>query len=284
MARIRILVILVVALSAGGALAFGTYNYLQNVPVKTVAVPTRAVVIAAADLRVGEDLQADDMKVVQYPANSVPAGAFGRTADVIGRGLIAPMVQNEPILDAKLAPKEAGVGLPPAIPEGFRAMSVRVNDVIGVAGYVLPGTHVDVLATASPSDQRVDTTTKLVLSNVQVLIAGTKVEQPGDKGKPQQVTVVTLLVTPEQAERLTLASTEGKIQLALRNPMDLSAPPTPGVRPAVLLGTPALPVRGLAARTMRASRKPQQPSSAAPEPTPTVEIIRGEKRVFEPVK
>lgn len=288
MARIRVFVILALALTVGGALAFGTYNYLQNVPVtKTVSMPSRAVVVAVADLQLGTELRAEDVRAIEWPANSVPAGAFGRPADLIGRSVIVPVVQNEPLLEAKLAPKEAGTGLPPAIPSGFRAMSVRVNEVIGVAGYVLPGTHVDVLATASPTDQRPDTTTKLVLANVQVLTAGTKMEQPGDsKGKPLPVTVVTLLVTPEQAERLTLASTEGKIQLALRNPLDEGAPSTPGVKPAILLGTPAQVARPPFARSAArgsASRRPQ-PAAAAPEPTPTVEIIRGDKRAYEPVK
>lgn len=288
MARIRILVVLILAIGAGGTLAFGTYNYLQSVPVKTVSMPTNTVVVASADLQVGAELRVDDLRAVQWPAAAVPAGTFTRPADLVGRGLVVSVVQNEPILEAKLAPKEAGVGLPPVIPQGMRAMSVRVNDVIGVAGYVLPGTHVDVLVTASPTDQRPDTTSKLVLPNVQVLMAGTKMEQPGDsKGKAQAVTVVTLLVSPEQAERLTLATTEGKIQLALRNPLDLGTPPTPGVRPAVLLGTPAMVARPVrASSSSRVSRKSQQPAlaAAASEPTPTVEVIRGEKRAYEPVK
>ena len=120
----------------------------------------------------------------------------------------------------------------------MRAVSVRVDDVIGVAGYVLPGTRVDVLATASPTDSSSDTTTKVILSNVQVLTAGTRIEQDQDN-KPMQVTVVTLLVAPEQAERLALASTEGKIQLALRNPLDQGSPETPGVKTAALVGTVA---------------------------------------------
>jgi pilus assembly protein CpaB len=284
MARIRIFVILALALTAGGVLAFGTYNYLQNAPtVKTVSVPTRSVIVATNDLQLGAELRADDVKAIEWPASSVPAGAFGRTTDLIGRGLIIPVVQNEPILEGKLAPKEAGSGLPPAIPTGMRAMSVRVNEVIGVAGYVLPGTHVDVLVTASPTDQHTDTTSKLVLPNVLVLTAGTKLEQGSDK-KPQAVTVVTLLVNPEQAERLTLASTDGKIQLALRNPLDQTAPLTPGVRPAVLLGTPApspRPARGIAPAYRRALAAP---AASAPEPAPTVEMIRGEKRGYEAVK
>ena len=118
----------------------------------------------------------------------------------------------------------------------MRAVSVRVNEVIGVAGYVLPGTRVDVVATASPNDSHADTTSKLILSNVQVLTAGTRMEQDQEKGKPVQVTVVTLLVNPEQSERLALASTEGKIQLALRNPLDQGAPETPGIKTAALVG------------------------------------------------
>ena len=118
----------------------------------------------------------------------------------------------------------------------MRAVSVRVNEVIGVAGYVLPGTRVDVLATASPTNDPKDMTSKVVLANVQVLTAGTRMEQDQKDGKPVQVTVVTMSVTPEQAERLALASTEGKIQLALRNPLDQTAPATPGIKPAVLLG------------------------------------------------
>ena len=109
----------------------------------------------------------------------------------------------------------------------MRAVSVRVNEVIGVAGYVLPGTRVDVLASMSPTNNPVDMTTKVVLANVQVLTAGTRMEADQKDGKPVQVTVVTMSVTPEQAERLALASTEGKIQLALRNPMDQSTPATP---------------------------------------------------------
>ncbi len=288
MARIRMFVILVLAVTAGGALAYGTYNYLQNTPtVRTVSTPTRAVMVATSDLQLGVELRADDVKAIDWPASAVPAGAFGRPVDLIGRSLVLPVVQNEPILEAKLAPKEAGTGLPPAIPAGMRAMSVRVNEVIGVAGYVLPGTHVDVLATASPTDQRTDTTSKLVLPNVQVLTAGTKLEQAaGDKGKPVAVTVVTLLVTPEQAERLTLASTEGKIQLALRNPLDPTTPPTPGVRPAILLGTPPPATRlpRSLGRGLGARRAQPVAVTAAPEPTPTVEIIRGDKRVYEPVK
>ena len=283
MARMRVTLVLLVALAAGGGLAYGTYSYMQNVPVKTVSLPTKPVVVAATDLELGAELRADDLRVIQWPAASMPAGAFERADDVIGRGLVMPVIQNEPILPMKLASKEAGAGLPIVIPEGKRAVSVRVNEVIGVAGYVLPGTRVDVVAVASPSEQRGDMTSKVVLTNVQVLAAGTKMEQDTEDGKPVAVSVVTLLVDPQEAERLTLASTEGKIQLALRNPLDQSAPPTTGVRPASLLGAPlkaAAPVRSGTRQT-----KPAAVVAVAPiAPEPTVEMIRGDKRAQEVVR
>ena len=278
MARVRILAVLVLALTAGAGLAFGTYNYMQNVPVKTVSIPTRPVVVAGTDLELGAELRAEDLRIVQWPANAVPTGAFGDPGELAGRGLIMPVIENEPILPMKLASKEAGAGLPPIIPSGMRAVSVRVNEVIGVAGYVLPGTRVDVVATATPTQDQKDMTSKVVLTNVQVLAAGTKIEQ-SERGKPMPVNVVTMLVSPIEAERLTLASTEGKIQLALRNPLDTSAPPTPGVRPAALLGTPAPQPR---LRGVVAAAAPAPVVEV--EPPPTVEVIRGDKRAREVVK
>ena len=127
----------------------------------------------------GAKRKKDDLQVVLFPAGKTPEGTFAKPEEIIGRGLIVPIVKNEPILKAKLASKEAGFGLPPVIPEGMRAVSVRVNEVVGVAGYVLPGNRVDVVATANPTDARADTTSKVVLSNVQVLTAGTRMEQKG---------------------------------------------------------------------------------------------------------
>jgi pilus assembly protein CpaB len=285
--RNRIFAVLAIAILAGGGLAYGTYNLMQNQPVKTVATPTQPVVVASADLSIGSEIKQEDLQVLSFPSGQAPVGTFAKPQDIIGRGLIVPVVKNEPILEAKLAPKEAGVGLPPVIPEGMRAVSVRVNEVVGVAGYVLPGTRVDVVATASPTNQPGDTTSKVVLANVQVLTAGTRLEQDQKDGKPMQVTVVTMLVTPEQAERLALASTEGKIQLALRNPLDQGAPVTPGIRPAVLMGAVKAPATQRASSSSSPSRKAGQPvtmDSFAPAPAPTVEIIRGDKRATEVIK
>lgn len=271
MTRVRIFTVFLMAVLAGGGLAYGTYDYLQNVPVKTVTVPTRKVVVAKGDLSLGRQLRADDLGTIDWPTSAVPEGAFENTTEIVDRGLIASVVKNELILPAKLASKEAGAGLPPMIPQGKRALSVRVNEVIGVAGYVLPGTQVDVVATANPTSRSEDITTKVVLSNVQVLAAGTRLEQDTPDGKPMQVTVVTLLVTPEESERLTLASTEGKIQLALRNPLDMESPATSGVKPGALLG------QGLLRPAyVRKTAPVGQP--APTQPPPTVEVIRGDKR------
>ena len=280
MARMRVFIVFALAIGVGSVFAFATYNYVQKAPKGGPGVDTVPVVVAAANLDIGAELGADDVRVVDWPAGSAPAAAISNPDEVIGRGLIMPVVQNEPILPLKLASKEAGAGLPPAIPPGFRAVSVRVNEVIGVAGYVLPGTHVDVVVTLSPGSGQGDMTSKLILPNVQVLAAGTKIDRETDKDKPMPVSVVTLLVDPEQAERLTLAASEGKIQLALRNPLDRETPSTPGVRPAALLGTPAM------VRTKPRAAQPAAKVAAAPAPVEpvTVEIIRGDKRAREIVR
>ena len=269
MTRVRVMVVLLVALLTGGGLAAGTYSYLKNVPVTKERMPTRTVVVARADLALGSELRQDDLHAAEWPMDSAPEGAFSQPSEIVGRGLIASVVRNEPILPAKLASKEAGAGLPPIIPPGKRAVSVKVNEVISVAGYVLPGTFVDVVATASPTGRPEEMTSKIVLSQVQVLTAGTRMEQNQQDGKPMQVTVVTLLVTPEESERLALASTEGQINLALRNPIDKQSPVTPGIRPAALMGSAPAP------RPRVAGRAP----APAPAPVPpAVEIIRGDKR------
>jgi pilus assembly protein CpaB len=277
----RVFLVLLLALTAGGALALGTYNYVSNASQNAAApaIPSKPVVVAASDLALGAELTANDVRVIEWPASAVPAEAISDPKEVVGRGLIMPVIQYEPILPLKLASKEAGAGLPPIIPPGLRAVSVRVNEVIGVAGYVVPGTRVDVLTTINPGQNQQTMTSKVILTDVQVLAAGTKLETT-EKDKPVPVSVVTLLVNPDEAERLTLASSEGKIQLALRNPLDRSAPATRGVRPAVLLGsepaTRVVPSPRAAATVARAV------SSEAPQAT--VEIIRGDKRAHEAVR
>ncbi len=284
MARMRVFLVLVLAIGAGSVFAFATYNYVQNMPAKVVSIPTKPVMVAAADLDIGAEITAENVRTINWPANSLPAFAYSEPKDVIGRGIVMPMIENEPFLPMKLAGKDGGAGLTPAIPPGLRAVSVKVNEVIGVAGYVLPGTHVDVVATVSPTANQADMTTKVILTNVEVLAAGTKIDRDTDKNKPMPVTVVTLLVGPEESERLTLAATEGKIQLALRNPLDKTMPMTRGIRPAPLLGYGA-PTRIAVQRTRPGAVSPNTPIVTHVEPPPpTVEIIRGDKRAQEVVR
>jgi pilus assembly protein CpaB len=282
--RNRLFAVLAIAVLAGGGLAYGTYNAMKAPTVITQQVETQPVVVASNDLFLGAELKNEDLKLLQFPKGQAPEGAFASQQELVGRGLIVSVVKGEPILSAKVAPKEAGAGLPPVIPDGMRAVSVRVNEVIGVAGYVLPGSRVDVITTVSPTNQQQDMTSKVVLANVLTLTSGTRMEQDQKDGKPVQVTVVTLAVSPEQAERLALASTEGKIQLALRNPLDQSAPATPGIKPSGLLGGVKTPAPEKTASTRR--REPQAVTVAAAPvaAVPTVEVIKGDKRESQVVR
>jgi pilus assembly protein CpaB len=228
--------------------------------------------------RVGKD----DVKRVPWPARSPVAGGYKNVDEVIDRGLIASVVENEPLVESKLAPRASGAGLPPSIPQGMRAMSVKVNEVIGVAGFVVPGTRVDVMVTIR---QQNDSMARIVASNVQVLTAGTRYDQDNAKdGKPIPSTVVTLAVAPADAERITLAQAEGQIMLALRNPLDVDPTATNGVRTAALLGAPA---PAPPAAKSGGKRPPIVAAVAPPPPVPsvyTVETIRAAKRTEEIVR
>ena len=287
MPRKRIYTVLLLAMTVGVIFAFSTYRYVQATPERGASAKMTPVVVAASSLDLGAALRAEDLRTINWPSEAVPTGTFSNPQELVGRGLIQPVSQNEPLMPAKLAPVGAGAGLPPMIPDGMRAVSVRVNDVIGVAGYVLPGSKVDVLVTVSPTNQSTDMTSKVILNNVTVLTAGTRIERDVEKdNKPVSVSVVTLLVDPLQSEALTLASTEGKIQLALRNPLDKTMPPTPGIRPAILLGQSAAPRAAVAVGRVASRRSAPAPNLAptvAPEPLPTIEIIRGDKRAHEVV-
>jgi pilus assembly protein CpaB len=178
----------------------------------------KSLVVAARPLPLGAMLDAASVKISGIPENRFPKGGFSRMEDVIGRPVVSPIEPDEAVMEARLGARGSGAGLSPMIPPGMRAISVRVNDVVGVSGFVLPGMRVDVLVTGHPQE-RDDTVTATVLQNVPVLSAGTTI-QADSKSQPINATVVTLLVTPAQAEALTLANLEGKIQLVLRNSTD----------------------------------------------------------------
>ena len=186
------------------------------------AGPVNQVVVAARNVELGSKLVEPDLKLVEW-RSSPPAGAFAKVSDLVGRAAVYPLFQEEPVLEGKLAGVGSGAGLPAVIPDGMRAVSIRVDDVVAVAGFVGPGTRVDVLLTGDPSrggrGGESEPLTKTILENVQVLAAGQKLE-PDAQGKPERVNVVTLLCTPEDAAKVTLASSEGRIQLVLRNPGD----------------------------------------------------------------
>ena len=257
------------------ALLLSTFVYRTLQRVSTVKpMETKHIVVADHALQLGMRLDANNLRVISWPANEPLAGSFPEIEKCAGRALLTPVAENEPILESKLAPTQAGAGLPATIPEGMRALSVAVNDVVGVAGFVIPGTVVDVLVTGAlpGKNSATDDITRTILENVRVLAAGQKVEQDRD-GKPQTVPVVTLLVTPEDAGKLTMASTQGKIQLALRNTIDTKVTNPPPVLQAVLFGGPALPPPP----PVRPGVRRQPPAPAAPVPY-VVEIITGSKK------
>jgi pilus assembly protein CpaB len=269
----RALVVVALAVVLASVAAYGVYRAIQQMPVREVEVASTFAVVSRDPLDVGTVLKAEQLQLVAWPESAPVMGGFSAIEDAVGRGLISPVVPNEPITESKLAPREAGGGLPPLIPPGMRAMSVRVNDVISVAGFAAPWTRVDVLVT-------IESMSRVVVSNVQVLAAGTKYEQENARqGAAVPTTVVTLLVTPEDAERIALAQTNGQIMLALRNPMDLEPAKTSGVRVSALLASPnPAPVR----RVVQG-----QPRMVTPPPPPalyTVETIRAAKRTQEVVK
>lgn len=280
---VRALVVMLIALLTAGAATWAVYRAIQHIPVREVEVASQPVVVAAKALPVGALVTAADVKVVNWPSNSVVAAGFARVEDVVGRGLLTETAENEPITERKLASRESGAGLPPTIPIGMRAISVKVNEVVGVAGFVVPGSRVDVVATV---ESQGDTATRTVVSNLKVIAAGTRYDQQeAREGKPVPTTVVTLLATPQDAERVTLASSNGKILLVLRNPLDTEPTNTAGVRLAGLMASPSQPPieREVKGRRTVVAAPPPPPPPPAPAPY-TVETIRGAKRATEEVK
>ena len=278
----RTLVVLAVAVLVAGLASFAVYRAVQNIPVRQVEVAQVQVAVAARPIGVGTLIAPDMVKLVGWPAASPVAGAFSTVDAVASRGAIVTIAENEPITEAKLAPKESGAGMAPTIPPGMRAMSVKVDEVIGVAGFVVPGTRVDVLATLSGFEKAM---TRTVVSNVLVLTAGTRYDQDETRkdAKPIPTTVVTLAVLPEDAERVALAESSGKIMLALRNPLDNQPTETKGVQLSSLFEAPAPPPveKTVKGRKVMVAAKPVAPP---PPKAYTVETIRGAKRTEETVK
>lgn len=283
----RTFVVVLIAVGVAALASYGVFRAIQNMPVREVEVRSNYQVVAVRDLGMGTMIVKDDVKLIPWPASAPVEKGFTTIDAVLNRGLIDGVVANEPLTESKLAPLAAGAGLPPSITEGMRAVSVKVNEVIGVAGFLLPGNHVDVMVTLRTGAQSNESMTRVVLSDVQVLTAGTRYEKEKARdGVPVQTSVVTLLVTPSDAERIALAASEGSIMLTLRNPMDRTPTQTTGIRTAALLGQPApAPVVNVSNGGRRRVVQPPPPPLPAPAPKPaTVETFKGGKRAEEIIK
>jgi pilus assembly protein CpaB len=267
----RLFIVMALALLSGLAAAWLALNYLRQPesPISRAEPTVTEVVVAARHLTLGTMLTAEDVKLVSWPGDVLPEGYSSSVEDVLGRGVITNVSLNEPLISDKIAVKEAGGGLPIVIPEGARGVSVRVDDVISIAGFVLPGTRVDILVTLDA--QQGNPITKVILQNIQVLTSGQVVEQDIN-GQPIQVTVITLLVTPDQAEQLVLAATRGRIQLALRNTLDMDSITTQGARLNTLIP---------AQRVVR--RAPARTQTAPVSTAQTIEVYRGPELQTETV-
>jgi pilus assembly protein CpaB len=269
----RLLIVLLLALATGSSAGYLALGQLRREPPQAVAALVNTggkvrLAVAARDLPTGALLAPEDIRLVDWPGEVLPLGYSGSIEEIVGRGLLVNVRANEPLLADKLAGRDGGGGLPILIPDGMRAVSVRVDEVIQVAGFVTVGTRVDVMVTL---DQTGSPTTRAILQNVQVLAAGQTVARDVE-GKPYTVSVITLLVSPVDAEKLTLAASEGRIQLALRGMLDMAPAVTSGARLTGLLQSSAPAGGGGGSRAVRVA--PSREDQAV------VETIRGGVRTL----
>src|SRR5438552_10243188 len=278
MRNTRALIMMIAAVIAGlGAVIIGARWLSQQ-----ATGSANKLVVAGSDIDLGSRLTPPMLKAVEWPSGSMPKGAFANPADLDSRVLRTSVLSGEPILESKLAPVGSKGGLSAVVAEGKRAMTVRVNDVVGVAGFALPGNYVDIIvntqeenAKSGNKDQQIS---KIVLEHILVLAVAQ--ESGRDETKPKVVSAVTVEVTPDQAEKLDLARSVGTLSLMLRNQVDLKLAGTDGATKAKLLNAPAEPI-------VMAQAEPAKPPvvkrkavkvATAPEPAPRtncVEVIRG---------
>lgn len=273
MERYRHLLLLGAALVAALFASVIAYRVLQQRAERSdVATETRQVAVALVDLSPGMEIGAEKVSVKPFLAKSVPAeSVFASAAELSGRVVLSPIRSGEPIFRSRVSgPGAGGGGVSVIVPVGKRAMAVRVDKIIGVSGFIQPRNRVDVLVTLPSPREKGETVTKLVLENMLVLAAGTELEKRPGSEKAVPVDVITLEVAPVEAEKLTLAASQGRIQLALRNLKDADVVHTPGITVERLLDSYTLheegPPKAQPART--ASRKPATPRAAAPSPAP----------------
>jgi len=268
----RLITILLIALVVAGVCTWLVVRLVGVRLATSKPVETTRVVAAAKDIPLGAVLTSADLTTLSI-AGTPPKGAILKPEDAIGRGVITQISQGEPVLESHLAGLGSGGGLAPTIPPGMRACAVRVDEVVGVSGFVTPGMRVDVLVSGNPPGENASQgeVTKTILQNIQVLSAGTDIQRDND-GKARQVQVVNLLVTPEQAEMLSLASNSLKIQLVLRNPLDTQIAKVPATAMGTLFGGQA-PAPAAHPQPRRA------PKPAAD--TYSIQVINGSKSTEE---
>lgn len=288
----RFFIVLVGALIFGVLAAVSVSKYLSSAQAYTKNL--NKVAVAKVAIPIGSKIIPEQIMVVQFPKESTPDGAYDSAEKLAGRVAVVNIAAREPITESRLAAEGTAAGLSAIIPEGYRAMTVKVDDAAGISGFIQPGTLVDVVVTIDPEgNSRQNPISKIVLQNIKVLASGQNIDKPEDEREAKSVKAVTLQVTPEQAEKLALAATEGKLQLVMRSQIDQGNEETPGANKRNLLGgDTAMPVPepgSLKSEQPKGEAKPARrraststPAVTAPAPQPTprtqVEMIEGAKK------
>jgi len=292
----RFFLVLVGALIFGVLAAVSVSKYLSSAQAYTKNL--NKIAVAKVAIPIGSKIVPEQIMVVQFPKESTPDGAFESPEKLAGRVAVTNIAAREPITESRLAPEGTAAGLSAIIPEGYRAMTVKVDDAAGISGFIMPGTMVDVVVVIDPREGSgmQDPISKVVLQNIKVLANGQNIDKPKDEREANSVKAVTLQVTPEQAEKLALASSEGKLQLMMRSQIDQGDEQTPGVNKRGLLSgekatqapepgslkseQPKTESKPVVRRTAAVTPKPVQTAAPAPQPTPRaqVEMIEGAKK------
>jgi pilus assembly protein CpaB len=289
----RFFVVLAGALVFGLLAAVSVSRYLSNA--QAFGKGMGKVAVAKVAIPIGTKIIPEQVAMVQFPQESMPDGTFDNVDKLTGRVAVVNIAAREPITDARLAPEGTAGGLSAVIPEGYRAMTVKVDDVVGISGFIMPGTLVDVVVVITPEDNQngKGPISKIVLQNIKVLANGQNIDKPENQRDANSVKACTLQVTPEQAEKLALASSEGRLQLVMRNSIDQGDEETTGVNKRTLLGgdkaVPAPEPGSLKSEQPKQEVKPRpvqrrvsvepevKPAAPAP-PRAQVEVIEGTKK------
>ena len=293
----RLIIALLAAVTFGLIAAVSVKQYLLSA--QTAKSNFNDVVVAKVEIPIGSRIIPEQLAVAQFPADVTPEGAIAKIDEqLIGRVVLTSISPKDPVTETKLAPVGAAGGLSSMIPEGYRAMTVAVNDVVGVSGFIMPGTLVDIVVVITPpkGSGNEEMISKIVLQNIKVLASGQNIDKPkNDREVERTIKAVTLQVTPEQAEKLALASSEGKLQLVMRNSVDQADEQTAGANKRSLLTgeramiapepgsatapkpAPSSAVRRTAPRPVKEAAAPKV-TAAPPVSRPSVEVIEGAKK------